>query len=80
MASIAENNNNNNDEFISTKKLLEISQYLYNTYYSIPYKQSPPTGSSEEIKQAWHVDLYADHDIERPNHALAHSMRKAFLK
>ena len=79
MASNAENNNNNNDEFISTKKLLEISQYLYNNYYSKPYKQSPPTGSSEAIKQAWHVDLDADHGIERPNHALAHSMRKAFL-
>ena len=80
MASIAENNNNNNDEDISTKKLLEISQTLYDTYYGKPYKKSPPTGSSQELQAAWQAhDLNADHGVERPNHALAHSMRKAFL-
>ena len=58
---------------------LEISQILYNEYYNNAYKKKPPSKFAQELKEKWGSDLHADQGVERPNHSLAHSMRKAFL-
>ena len=66
-------------EYASVAQLIAVAQNLYDDYYKVPYEKEPPKNASEQLKGEWENDLHAYFEVERPNHALAHSMRKAFL-
>jgi hypothetical protein len=56
--------------------VLAAAEHVYDTVYKKPY---PPLPKDKRTNADWTEDFSAVHGIERPNHSLANSMRKAAL-
>ena len=61
--------------------LLKASQDAYEEYYQKPYdgKDDMPTSGSEAMRNAFALEYESWNHVERPNHGLAHAIRKALL-